>query len=220
MFLHGYLCDGKIFAPQKKIFQDKYEVFSPDLKGFGENADMLYPYSLDDYARDLIEYMGKKGIVKPDVICHSFGARVLIKTCELYPDAFGKIIITGGAGLKPKRSLKYFAKKFLYKILKPFLRKEKLKKFFSKDYNMLSPVMQKSFIKVVNEDLAPSASRIKNEVLLIYGDKDKETPLYMGRKFNKLISNSSLTVIKGGGHFCFLEYRDKFNFISREFLLK
>ena len=220
LLLHGYLCSGEIFKAQKDFFSSYYQVYSPDLKGFGKNKDMQYPYSLTDYAKELKEYMDKNKIVKPDVICHSFGARVLIKTLDLYPDTFGKIIITGGAGLKPKRSLKYFAKKFLYKILKPFFKKERLKKFFSKDYNSLSFVMQQSFIKVVNEDLKKAAGKIENEVLLIYGDRDKETPLYMGKRFHKLIKNSSLSVIKGGGHFCFLECSDKFNFLSREFLLK
>ena len=47
--MHGYQSFGKSFYHQLDYLSKDFEVFAPDLKGFGQNADMLYPYSLDEY---------------------------------------------------------------------------------------------------------------------------------------------------------------------------
>ena len=80
--------------------------------------------------------------------------------------------------------------------------------------------MKESFIKIVNEDLKEYYAAIKIPALLIFGDKDKETPLYMARRMNRLIKNSKLIVIKNAGHFCFVDNPYLFNGFALEFLLR
>jgi len=181
---------------------------------------MKYPYSLDDYIKEVKERLKEQNIKKPHVIAHSFGARIAVKLASQNKNFFDKIVLTGGAGLKPKKTVKKTLKRLLFNFLKIFLPKERLKRFYSKDYNLLSPVMQQSFIKIVNEHLEGCLDKIENKTLLIYGSLDKETPLYMAKRFNKNIKNSSLFIIKGAGHFCFVEKPSLFNFTVKEFLLK
>ena len=54
--------------------------------------------------------------------------------------------------------------------------------------------------------------------MLIFGSNDTQTPLYLARRFNKKMVNSSLYIIKGAGHFCFVEKPYEFNIIMLEFL--
>ena len=63
-------------------------MFAPDLKGFGENADMEYPYSLSDYVAEVEEYIKANKLIKPHVIAHSFGARVALKAAAKDKDLF------------------------------------------------------------------------------------------------------------------------------------
>ena len=60
---------------------------------------------------------------------------------------------------------------------------------------------------------------IKNKVLIIFGSNDRETPLYMARKLNKNIKNSSVYIMSGCGHFCFIDNPYYFNALVKEFLL-
>lgn len=180
---------------------------------------MEYPYSLDDYISDLKEYIKKNDITRPSVIAHSFGARLVLKMCATDPDLFDKIVITGGAGLKPRRSVKYRLKRLAFRLSKPFLHGKKPKAFYSKDYLGLSPIMQKSFSKIVSEHLDWCLEKIENQTLIIYGEKDKETPVYMAKRLNKNIKNSKMLIVKGAGHFCFIDAPMKFNWEVREFLL-
>ncbi len=219
MFLHGYLSDSSSFVYQTSVFSEHFSVYAPDLKGFGKNGGMEKAYSLDDYCKDVLEYIKENQMEKPCVIAHSFGGRIAIKLASKYPDLFDKIVLTGSAGLKPRFSLKRWVKKLVFKILKKFVKKERLEKFYSNDYRALWPVMKESFIKIVNEQLDDKLNLIKNQVLIINGVNDKETPVYMAKRLAKGIKNSRLILIKNAGHFCFIDNKRKFNTEVKEFLL-
>ena len=110
-----------------------------------------------------------------------------------------------------------------YKRLKMKAKKnikycQKLNKFGSPDYKVLSPIMKKTFINVVNEDLTKFTKFLKCKTLIVWGKKDKETKPYMARKFNKLIQNSNLIFLKNSGHFSFLEKKEDFVIILDTFL--
>ncbi len=195
------------------------EVFAPDLTGFGTNQEMPYPYSLDDYIESVNKYIKENGIINPFIVAHSFGGRIAIKGIATKKLECKKLVLTGCAGLKPKRTLKKAVKKTCFCLLKRFIKKEKLTKFYSKDYLMLNETMRKSFVKIVSEHLDGYLSEINVKTLIINGRCDKETPLYMAKKLNKNINDSTLKVFDGCGHFCFLDKPNKFNMEVREFLL-
>lgn len=213
------MANGQSFGYQLRYFERWFNVFAPDLKGFGKNTGMDYPYCLDDYIQEVKEYIYKNGLKKPSVIAHSFGGRIAIKAASEDKNAFNKIVLTGAAGLKPKFSLKKATKKQVFSLLKKFIGKEKLINFYSAEYRNLSPVMKESFIKIVNEYLDDKLKNIENEVLIIFGANDKETPLYMAKRLKKGITNAKYKVINGAGHFCFIEKPNKFNAEVKEFLL-
>ena len=219
MFLHGYLSSGNSFFNQINYFEKSFEIFAPDLKGFGTNTDMKFPYSLDDYIEELKEYFYKKGIVKPCCIAHSFGGRIAIKSAYYDSNFFDKIVLTGAAGLRPKLTVKKFIKKSTFNLLKNFVSKNKLKRFYSKDYLSLNGVMRESFIKIVNEHLDYCLLGIKNKTLIINGKNDTETPIYLAKRLNRGIENSKLVLIKNAGHFAFIDNPFAFNMEVGEFLL-
>ncbi|MBP5249262.1 MAG: alpha/beta hydrolase, partial [Lachnospiraceae bacterium] len=88
----------------------------------------------------------------------------------------------------------------------------------SEDYRNASPVMRQCLVKAVNEDLTERLPRIKQETLLIWGDKDTATPITDGQKMDELIPNSGLAVIQGTGHYSFLEQPVVFKNIINAFL--
>ena len=219
LFLHGYLSDGNAFAAQTRFFSRYFACYAPDLPGFGKNGAMPYPYSLDDYVAWLKGYMRENGIVKPHVVAHSFGARVAVKAAAEDGGLFSSLVLTGAAGMKPRRTLSYRVKKMKFSLLKRFKSREELEKYYSSDYRALNAVMRESFKKIVNEHLERAAKKVHNRVLLVYGEKDRETPLYMARRYRRLISGSRLIVIRNAGHFVFAERVAAFNYPVREFLL-
>lgn len=204
---------------QTAYFGRDFEVFAPDLAGFGDNPDMPYPYSLDDYINEVKEYMAENGIVRPHVVAHSFGGRIAIKAAANEPCLFDKLVLCGAAGLKPRCSFKKAVKKTAFSVLKNFLPREKLKGFYSPDYLALSGVMKESFRLVVSENLDGVLNRIENRTLAIYGKNDRETPPYMGKRLARGIKNCKLIITENAGHFCFVDRPLTFNTEVKEFLL-
>ena len=105
MFLHGYLSCKESFFNQIDFFSKNYRVIAPDLTGFGENVPLNSPYCLDDYVKDVLKLLDELKIEKYHILAHSFGARIAIQLAK-FDSRVDKIIITGGAGVKPKRSIK------------------------------------------------------------------------------------------------------------------
>ncbi len=219
LFLHGYLSSAQSFAYQTQYFSKYFNVYAFDMTGFGKGNEMLKPFSLDDYIEEVARYTQSKGIQNAHVIAHSFGARIVIKGVADKRLAFDKLVLTGAAGLKPKKTLKKQIKKSAFNFLKHFVKRERLQHFYSSDYLSLSPIMKESFKLIVKEHLDHKLANINNKTLLVFGKNDLETPLYMAKRLNKGMKNSSLEVINGAGHFCFIDSPLKFNMEVKEFLL-
>ena len=203
-----------------RMFSEDFDVFCPDLKGFGKNADMPYPYALNDYLSEIREYIKVNGLNRPHVIGHSFGGRIAIKLAALYPELTGKLVLCDAAGMKPRFSLKKAGKKAAFKVLKNFLPRDRLKSFYSSDYLAVSGVLRESFKLIVNENSEEYLGKIENETLVIFGKNDEETPPYMAKKLCRGIKNSELKIIDGAGHFCFIDKPFTFYGEVKRFLLR
>jgi pimeloyl-ACP methyl ester carboxylesterase len=139
-----------------------------------------------------------------------------------------KVILIASAGIAKRKSLRNGVMMLMAKIGKaitavpPFsfaresLRKKLYKKLGS-DYGSAGALKQ-TFLNVVREDLSESAHAISVPTLLIWGDRDTETPLVDGERLSRLISRSKLEIISGAGHFVHREKSKEVAEIIKDFL--
>lgn len=224
VFLHGWGADLNSFLFAKDYF-DGYSKIFVDFAGFGKTLEPMQPYFVSDYVKELEEFLSKFEIDELVLVGHSFGGRVAIKFAFLHQCDYKnfRLCLVDSAGIKPKLSLAKKWKIFCYKRIKRRARKNeilksKLSKYGSDDYKKLSGVMQQTFVNVVNEDLSCFASKIVCDTLIVWGEKDKETKLWMAKKLNRLIKGSKLKVLDSAGHFCFLDDMQEFLIILDTFL--
>ena len=52
----------------------------------------------------------------------------------------------------------------------------------------------------------------------MWGEEDKDTPLYMAKIMEKNIKDSGLVVLKNAGHFSYIDKSSEFNLITDNFL--
>ena len=78
-------------------------------------------------------------------------------------------------------------------------------------------MMKKCMVMAVNEDLTELLPKIKQETLLIWGDKDTATPIGDAKIMDEKIPDSGLAVIQGAGHFSFLEKPAVFRGIMKSY---
>ncbi len=217
VFLHGYLASKESFYPQIKYFSKFYRVTALDFPGFGQSEQIPSAYSVDDYCDRLEEFLHARGIVFPHVIAHSFGCRVAIK-CLSRRSQFDRVVLCGCAGIVPKRTLSYRARVRAYRVAKRIAPRFAEKRFGSKEYRTLSPLMRESYKKIVNEDLREYAAKVTRPTLFINGGEDSETPLSSVRILQEKIAGSRLIVLNGCGHFAHLDNPLAFQLAVEEFL--
>lgn len=215
--LHGYLSNKEAWTAQIEYFSRFYKVTALDFIGFGNSEALQTPYSVGDYADWLKIVMRKLNISRPHVIAHSFGCRVAVKLASVDENAFDKILLTGPAGIILPRGWKYRWKVKTYRFVKRFAPKFAEKRFGSKEYRSLSPIMKESYKKIVNEDLRECARKVQNEVLIVEGREDTVTTIAEAEIYLSQFPNAKLKMIEGD-HFAFARYPLAFNVIAEEFL--
>ena len=227
VFLHGWGANLDLMKSLAFSVQENHSCLLIDFPPFGKSQEPLQPWELNDYieltakvifeAQNLLQsdkerqdFSLYENIEKPEIkpvsaiFAHSFGGRVAIKGLAEGKFESKKLILLSSAGIKPKFSLKTKLKIARYKFLK-IIGSKKAEKFGSSDYKVLSPVMKQTFSRIINEDLSLCCPKIKAKTLIIFGEKDKETPPYMAKKLNKLIHSSQLYLIKDAGHFAYIQ---------------
>ena len=124
--------------------------------------------------------------------------------------------------------LSYFIKTF--KAVKGFLGLPFFKKnseelinkarvrFGSADYSSAPEVMRKTMVNLINQDMTPYIPEIIASTLLVWGENDTATPLYMAKKIEKMIKDCGLCVIKDAGHWAFVEKPAQVHAILRRFI--
>jgi len=235
VILHGWGSSKRAMMPVAQNLAPLRTSFVLDLPGFGDSPEPTRAWSIDDYADAVQAFIESLEEDKVDLLVHSFGGRIMLKLCarEFGKSHIDKVLITGGAGMKPKRSLKFYIRKYTAKILKaPFmvlpgsLRDKALgwlrttavwKSLGSSDYSKLSGTMRETFVKSVTEYLESSLPNIPHEVLLLWGRNDDATPVYQGQRIEKGIENSALVIIEDAGHYAFLDKPKQFARIAEAF---
>jgi pimeloyl-ACP methyl ester carboxylesterase len=234
LMLHGWGCEIKHFAPIAEALQSDYRVTVIDFPAHGQSSHPPEPWGVADFAACVKALILQLQIAPCDIIAHSFGGRVALYLAANDPQLINRMVLTGCAGIKApqtprqkKRAVRYRRMKKLYQSLGKvgLFRKtsERLlsdlrKKYGSPDYNALSDEMKKTFVKVVSEDLTPLLPQVKASTLLVWGENDTETPLWMGKQMEKTIPDAGLVVFEQDDHFAYLRQWPRFVCVVRAFL--
>lgn len=200
VYLHGWGCDGSIFAPVVKLLPDCAN-YAVDFAGFGHsNPPSDDGWTVSDYAEQLYEFLTEHNLKSVTIVAHSFGCRVALVLAARYPNLICRMLLIAPAALR-RFSFTRWCKVVKYKLAKR-LGNVTTEKYGSYDYRNCSEGMRRTFVKVVNEDLSSYAKQVDCPVLIVNGRDDTATPLTHARRLNKLISHSQLVAIDGD-HFAF-----------------
>lgn len=220
LFLHGWGGSTDSFLGVIKRFEDNYTCINVDFPSFGKSEEPQTPWTVQDYALMILKLLRELNVDKVNIVCHSFGCRVAIYIAAL-TSIVDKLVITSGAGIKPRKSIRQRINILKYKFakIKVKLRLQPssvLQNYGSKDYRKLTPVMRQTFKNIVNFDQTTMLKHIKCATLLIWGKNDTQTPLYMARIMNKNIKDCAL-IVYNGGHFVYLEQFNNFCVVVNKF---
>ena len=228
IILHGWGCSKDTVQSITQHLSKTHRAFALDMPGFGETLPPSEVFGIEQYTQVVENFCRLMKIENPILIGHSFGGRISILFSSR--NQTNKVMLVDSAGIVPKRTLKYHIKVHSYKIYKKLLPlfvgkkeaerriEERRNRSGSADYRAAQGIMRAIFVKIVNEDLKYVMPKIKAPTLMIWGELDTATPLSDARTMEKLIKGSGVAVMKGGGHYSFLDNPRQFFAIVDAFL--
>lgn len=233
LLLHGWNAPVSAYRLLTDYLSSRFRVIAPNAPGCGGSDEPPCAWSVDDFADFTADFVRALSVDKVILLAHSFGGRTAIKLLNRSPRPFAveKMVLFDSAGIRPKRTVKYYAKVYAYKAAKavcslPPVRRiapnaaEKAKqRFGSADYRQASEVMRRTMVRCVNEDLTPLLPGIDVPTLLIWGENDTATPLADGKRMERDIPDAGLVTLKGAGHFSFAERWGQCSRVLDAFLL-
>ena len=227
VLVHGFLGSSKMWKPQIEFFKENFRVITPDLPGFGKSNKAKLHNSIHSISNLILDCLEKKNIKKFHLLGHSMGGMIVQEMAKKKGNRISKLICysTGPIGEMPgrfetvdesrenlkKNGLKTTARN----IAKTWFVKGEDAKYFDACIEAGTQTSieaaDNSLIAFKNWNGKDTLKNIKNETLIIWGDKDKSYNYTQVKILEKNITNSSLIIFDGCAHNVHLEKIEKFN---------
>ena len=198
-----------------------YQCHMVDLPGFGESDEPKQAFTIHDYATFCVDYLDHHNLGSVNYFGHSLGGRIGLVLAAEHPERIAKMALSNSAGIREQPAA---SQRFRLQLYHKFrqgleaigaaaaaarLRQLYNDRYGSTDYQNASAVMRQTLVQIVNEDLLAYAARVSVPTILVWGDADQDTPLWMGRALEKTIPDAAIIVHEGAGHYAYLDFPDK-----------
>ena len=238
VLLHGFLCDSRCWRHQLVGLSDRFRVVAWDAPGAGSSPDPPEPFTTVNYAHCLAAFLDATGIERPHVLGLSWGGILAQEFYRLYPDRSRSLVLAdtyaGWKGSLPEdvwtvRLASCLADaagppeavgaKFVPGVFTA-AASDDLRAEFSAIVSEFHPVgfrlMSLSSAAMDTRDLL---SRIAVPTLVLWGDDDRRSPMYVAEQLAGAIPNAELVIIPNAGHLSNMEQPEVFNAHVRRFCM-
>ena len=236
VLVHGFLGSSKMWGPQIDFFKKNFRVIAPDLPGFGKSTHIKSHDSILSLANLILECLKNKQINKFYLLGHSMGGMIVQEMAKIYGDKISKLICysTGPIGeMSDRFETMDESRDNLKKIGLESTARNIAKTWFilsekAKYFDLCIQVGKETSVDAVDNALIAmkeyngtnNLKFIKNETLIIWGEKDKSYNYKQIQTLKENISNSSLVIFKECAHNIHLEKIEEFNKTVQNFLNK
>jgi pimeloyl-ACP methyl ester carboxylesterase len=212
IWAHGWGQTHEALLPLAQAMRRSARSILIDFPGFGASPLPPAPWSTADYADAMAEWLGGRPPARRIWVAHSFGCRVGLQLAARHSGMLGGLFLIAAAGLPQRRSAwartRVAARGCAFRLARQLTRegpaRERLRtRFGSADYRAAG-AMRPILVKAVTEDLTAVAGAVRVPTVLVYSDRDRETPPDLGTRFQSLMPQSRLYVLRGFDHWSLL----------------
>lgn len=205
IILHGWAYSTEKWEPFIKELEKKFEVEMLKIPGLTAPLDEVW--NIENYVEWLNQIISKeKG--KVILLGHSNGGRISLVFASKYPEKVEKLILIDSAGIY-HNELPIRLKRLIFSVIAKagarFTKSEKFRKVLYKfaredDYKKANPIVAQTMVNLLKVDCSQMLKNIRIKTLIIWGGRDKITPLSDAKIMNDKIENSKLEIINGARH--------------------
>ena len=95
LLLHGWPEFWLTWEPVMARLADRFTLFAPDLRGFGQSDKPAGPWGGEDHARDILALLDALGVAELGVVGHDVGGAVMLSLARLAPQRLRRLFFFG-----------------------------------------------------------------------------------------------------------------------------
>lgn len=95
VLLHGNGEDGTYFTHQIAHFSQRFRVLALDTRGHGKSPRGEAPFTIRQFARDLLAFLDARGIERAHLLGFSDGGNIALVFALAHPERVGKLVLNG-----------------------------------------------------------------------------------------------------------------------------
>jgi 3-oxoadipate enol-lactonase len=230
VWVHGFPLSSAIFANQREIPNATHVM--PDLPGFGDVPATESEWSVDDYARFVVDQVEEEKAVYAGF---SMGGYICLAIARLFPERLAGLILIDTRETADTEEARKGRHESIMKVqqngIEPVVD-SMLPKMITSDApdelrDHVREIMMSSSSKGVIAALRAMATRpdssallpqIKVPTLIVVGEEDPITPPADSERMAKAIPNAKLVKIANAAHLSNVQQHDAFNAAVAQFL--
>lgn len=95
VLLHGNGEDGTYFTHQIAHFSQRFRILALDTRGHGKSPRGEAPFTIRQFARDLLAFLDARGIERAHLLGFSDGGNIALVFALAHPERVGKLVLNG-----------------------------------------------------------------------------------------------------------------------------
>ncbi len=247
ILLHGGNGSIEFWLYNIAVLAQYHRVYAFDMVGAGKSDFPAADYSLTYQAKFLQDFMSALAIDSATLIGNSMGGSVALQFTKLYPDRVDKLVLVDSMGLGREISfgIRLITLPMIINLLRPgrWMMPVMLRSNFyngrkvppewielrypifaisGRNQVILNLGRSNFTLRGVRPDvyqpIVDSLPHIRQQTLIIWGDRDRIIPVKHANIAATNLPNSQLQIFANCGHHPYLEYPAKFNRSVLEFL--
>jgi pimeloyl-ACP methyl ester carboxylesterase len=237
VFLHGFLCDSRVWRAQLEELAAEFDVVAWDAPGAGRSEDPPPSFAMADWALSLTDFLDALALAPAHIVGLSWGGVLAQELFRLAPERVRTLVLadtySGWKGSFGEVMAQRRLARCEHEASLPaeeFVRLWVPVEFFSeavapdvvadmaevvRDFHPLGfRLMARSLAETDTTNLLPS---IDVPTLLLWGQGDRRSPLEVAAAFDAAIPHAQLHVIPNAGHVSNMERPAEFSSEVRRF---
>ena len=198
VLVHGLGMSGRSMLPTLRRLAPAFEVWAPDLPGFGDSARPRAALDLTELADGLVGWMDAVGLPRAALLGNSLGCQVITRLATRWPRRLTRAVLVGPTRDPSARTALRQAGRLLLNAPREAPGLIPLAVF---DYVRAGPArMWRTLHLALDAEVEQRAAQVRVPTLVVRGEHDPIAPQRWAQQLTDLLPDSRLVVVPGAAH--------------------
>jgi 2-hydroxy-6-oxonona-2,4-dienedioate hydrolase len=216
VLVHGMVVSGRYMAPLLEELASSYQVFVPDLPGFGRSEKPSWVLDVAGLAEALEGFLEAAGIERAALVGNSMGCQVIADLAARRPEHVERVVLQGPTVDPWARTVPRQVWRFFVNGLR---EPPALAPITVRDYLSAGPGRALATFRHTMEDrIEEKLPGVRVPALVVWGDRDAIVSRRWAEEAARLLPEGRLAVISGAAHTANYSAPTEFARVVRDFL--